>query len=482
MRPSLPPGRRPYRTARERVAARRAAFGQPPSQRPRRRSRFSVVPALFLALTILLIAALWVWIGGVLRSVQQDDPRWTADRRTEDGAPSRLDAQTLPGNLREPFNVLLIGVDRRPDLQEGVRSDTLILVHVNPVEGWAGMLSIPRDSVVQIRGRGTAKINAAYAYGYNNADDLYGPGTDPAAAGGALAAETVSRFLGIKVDYIAQVDFEGFRRVVDTLGGIPIDVERPIFDATYPTEDYGYERIYIPAGLQVMDGDLALRYARTRHGSSDFDRSRRQQQVLKAILHEVRARGLLGQVALFPELARELQQNVSTTLPLSDLDTLRGLAALAQRLDPSRILTLSINPKEVRVVAENGSDIYWDAADVAKQVARLMAGPVVAAEQARIQVLNGAGVRGLAGRVTGRLAAQGFSMAPPGDAPHLYPHSQLIDYRGCPETRRRLAANLGLDPSNVYPTPPAGAPLAPDADLVLILGQDYRPAWAGEQP
>ncbi|MCX7791021.1 MAG: LCP family protein [Chloroflexaceae bacterium] len=471
MKPPFSPERRPYRTARERVAARRAALGQ---AAPRRKSL--LIPGVALLLVALLVVGLWSWIGGTLRAFQQEDPRQSA---TDTGT-AAFDAGALPRDLRQPFNVLLIGVDRRPDPEEGARSDTLILVHVNPAEGWAGMLSIPRDSVVQIPRLGTAKINAAYAHGYNNAEALYGAGVAPEAAGGALAAETVAGFLGVKVDYIAQVDFRGFQRLVDTLGGIPVDVERPIFDATYPSEDYGYERLYIPAGLQVMNGDLALRYARTRHASSDFDRSRRQQQVLRAILYEVRARGLLSQATLLPELVRDLQESVSTTLPLSDLDTLRGLAALAQRLDGERILTLSINPNDVGIVWESGSDIYWDPADVAAQVARLQAGPGAEVEQARVQVLNGAGVPGLAGRVTARLSAQGFSLADPGDAPRIYERSQLIDYRGRPETLRRLVETLGLDPGDVFTVPPPGSPPGEGADLVLILGENYQPAWAGE--
>lgn len=471
MKPPFSPGRRSYRTARERVAARRAARGQ---LAPRRKSL--VLPGVALLLVTLLIVGLWSWIGGTLRAFQQEDPR----QSVTDTGRAAFDAGALPQDLREPFNVLLIGVDRRPDPKEGARSDTLILVHVNPAGGWAGMLSIPRDSVVQIPGLGTAKINAAYAHGYNNPEALYGPGVAPEAAGGALAAETVAGFLGVEVDYIAQVDFDGFQRLVDTLGGIPIIVERPIFDATYPSEDYGYERLYIPAGLQVMNGDLALRYARTRHASSDFDRSQRQQQVLRAILHEVRARGFLSQAALLPELVRDLQESVSTTLPLSDLNTLRGLATLAQHLDAEHILTLSINPDDVGIVWESGSDIYWDPAGVAAQVARLQAGPGGAVEQARVQVLNGAGVPGLAGRVTARLAAQGFSLAAPDDAPRVYERSQLIDYRGRPRTLRRLVETLGLDPGDVYTVPPAGSPPGGEADLVLILGENYRPAWAGE--
>jgi len=330
-----------------------------------------------VAVALIALAALTLgllgWARGTLQSIEQEDPRQAV--RTPGPAGAAATPAPLPDTLRDPFNVLLIGVDRRADMVEGVRSDTLILVHVDPRAGWAGMLSIPRDSVVRVPGLGEGKINTAYSYGFNNAEALYGADTAPEAAGGAMAAATVEGFLGVTVDYTAQIDFAGFERVVDTLGGITIDVPRPLLDPAYPTEDYGYERIYVPAGLQVLDGRTALRYARSRHSTSDFDRSRRQQEVLRAILAEVRGRGLLSQAGLLPELARDLQASVSTTLPLSDLDTLRGLAALAQRLTPERIVQLSINPNDVAVVAESGSDIYWDEGDVGALMGRLLAGP-----------------------------------------------------------------------------------------------------------
>lgn len=465
-----PHSRRLYRTARERVAARRAALGGPaPPRRPRQRRSCAPLAAfavLLLSAAGLLALALGGWAGGALRAFEQADPRRSGNQDL---------AESLPASLREPFNVLLIGLDSRESPEEGIRSDTLILVHVNPADGWAGMLSLPRDSMVTIPNLGLRKINNAYTYGYNNAAAIYGEGTDPEAGGGALAAETVAGFLNLSIDYIAQVDFNGFQQVVNTLGGIALDVERPILDPSYPTQDYGYERIYIPAGLQVLDGATALRFARSRHSSSDFDRAARQQQVLRAILNELRARDLLGQATLLPELARSLETSISTTMPLSDLATLRGLAALAQQIDPERILTLSLNPNDVRVVAEEGSNIYWDPADVAAQVARLLAGPAGDIELARVQVLNGTDVRGLAGRVGTRLVAQGFTLNEPVDAPVRAEQTRLIDYTGRPETLRRLADTLGLDPGQVYSTPPADAPPPPfQSDIVLLLGADFR--------
>ncbi|WP_238613568.1 LCP family protein [Candidatus Oscillochloris fontis] len=459
------PHSRPLRSARERVAARRAA------RHPQLR-RLGCGPrltALAIGMAVLVLILLLIgssWASGTLQRIEQDDPR---------RASAEANGGSGVASLQAPFNILLIGVDRRPDMQEGVRSDTLILVHVDPAAGWAGMLSIPRDSVVQVPHLGFQKINTAYAYGFNHAEELYGAGTAPEAAGGAMAAETVEGFLGLKVDYSAQIDFQGFERVVDTLGGVRLDVPRPLLDPAYPSDDYGYERLYVPAGLQVLDGATALRYARSRHSSSDFDRSRRQQQVLRAILAEVRARGILSQAALLPELVQDLEQSVRTTLPLGDLNTVRELAGLAQHLEADRIVQLSINPGDVAVVQEIGSDIYWDPGDLSLLVARLLAGPEGSAEVARVQVQNGAGVPGLAGRVTERLRSQGFVMADATDALVTTNQTQVIDYGDHPQTLERLATLLQLDERYVHRRPPPDAPAAPyQADIVLILGSDYR--------
>lgn len=417
--------------------------------------------------------------------------------------------------LARPFTVLLIGVDRRDDPDEGVRSDTLILVRVDPQKRTASMLSIPRDSVVPIPRLGWAKINTAYGYGYANATALYGDGAEPSAAGGALAAEAVEQFLGVTVDYIAQVDFRGFEQLVDSVGGVLIDVPAPVLDAEYPTENYGVERIYIPAGLQVLDGRTALIYARTRHGSSDFDRSKRQQQVLRALFDQVRARGLLANAALLPRWIEVISQHVRTTLPVSDLQAMTELAALARDLDGSRILQLSINPNDVAIDREDGSDIYWNPNDIAALVARWQAGPdltaapppaglptqaaapdappidllrptptllpFVAEPGTVVQVLNGARVEGIAGRVSAFLAGRGFTVADPETVTRVYEHTLIIDYTGRPETRRLLAEALGINARYVLtPAPPDAPPPGYNVDIVVIIGRDYRQEWLND--
>ncbi|NJN68224.1 MAG: LCP family protein [Chloroflexaceae bacterium] len=474
--------RTPPRTAREYPARRRRLAA--PSARPRPKRRGGGCGVILLGLVLVLVIV-GVGIGMAVhrfnelaRNVVMPDPRYAPQ-----GPDATIVPAHLPDILREPFNVLLVGVDKRDGENEGARSDTLIVVHVHPDEHWASMLSIPRDSVASIRHLGQTKINAAYTHGYLYAEDIYGAGTPPDAGAGRLAAETVEQFLGagkVEIHYIAQVDFSGFEKIIDTLGGVPVDVSQPLLDAEYPTENFGRERIFIPVGLQVLDGRTALRYARSRHSGSDFERSRRQQQVLQAMLKEVQRRGLLEQVELFPQFMDILQQSVMTTMPINDLGVIHGLARLAQSIQPEQIVRLSINPDDVQVVREQGSDIYWNQQDVATMVERLLAGP---AGEARVQVLNGAGTPGLATRVTYSLNTQGFWMADASDAPGLYEHTMVIDYTGCPYVRQSLADLIGLQSGFVYEQPPPDAPPAPThADIVVVLGKDYGQLNWAEAP
>lgn len=354
-----------------------------------------ILACLGLLVLIILAFAATVWrkVDDTISVVQQEDPRLrqtvppanpqptrsqpvptlaaAPDRqptRSVTPSPQSTVESSLPTKLQQPITVLLIGVDKRSDPNEGARSDTIILVRLNPATHRASMLSIPRDSVVLIPNVGYAKINAAYSQGYAAPEAFYGAGTSPDAAGAALAAETVEQWLGIQIDYTAQIDFHGFETLVDTMGGILLDVPAPLYDGEYPTEDYGYQRIFIPPGLQVMDGRMALIYARTRHASSDFERSQRQQQVLRALVTQLRERGLFENAALLPQWAELLRENVRTTVPLSDFGFVQGLASIARSIDMQSIKQFSINPNDVALDASDGSDLYWNAASLAELV------------------------------------------------------------------------------------------------------------------
>jgi polyisoprenyl-teichoic acid--peptidoglycan teichoic acid transferase len=372
------------------------------------------------------------------------------------------------------MNVLIVGVDERPDHpEEGIRSDTLIVLHLDPNGRWASMLSIPRDTRADIRGLGESKINAAYGQGYTDAEALYGPGVTPHEGGMALAAQTVEQLLqlqqrGQRIDAIAQINFDGFASLIDALGGITIDVPSPIVDDEYPTADLGVTRIEFQPGPQQMNGQRALIYARTRHSDSDFGRAERQQQVLRAIAAKIRERGTLGRLFLAPKLLGSVGGAVETTLPIARLDTLAGLAWISSGLSPDQIGQSRLSPETAPNYREDGSDLIWDPNDVRGVVDAFLTRPSEAAEQATVQVLNGTETSGLAGRVSLELDQAGFSMAPPGNAPSTDAATTIVyDVTGKPRTSRRLANLLKAELRR-------GAPpgITSTADIVVIAGSD----------
>ena len=199
------------------------------------------------------------------------------------------------------LTLLLLGVDKREN--DYARSDTIILVNIDPVEKTARMLSIPRDLKVIIPGFGAHKINAAYAFGDANSNV---PGGGP-----GLMMRTIETNFGINIDYFAEVDFNGFVKIVDTVGGVTLDVPYPIRDNEYPAPNNQYMRIYFPSGWQHMDGQRVLQYARTRHDDGDGRRSARQQQVLLALRQQALTLDLLKQA---PTLISEVGDTVRTDL------------------------------------------------------------------------------------------------------------------------------------------------------------------------
>ena len=376
--------------------------------------------------------------------------------------------------LLTPMNILLLGVDSRPDHpEEGIRSDSLLLLRLDPAGGWANLLTIPRDSLANVPDFGEAKINTAFARGYDGATQRYGEDAEPTAAGASLAAETVEDFLqlrelGTRVDYIATVNFDGFAHMIDSIGGIDVDVPRTIVDDEYPTPDFGTMRIEIPAGRQHFDGTRALQYVRTRHADSDFGRAQRQQQVLGAMVAKIRGQAPPMQLVAGLRLLRASGAAIRTTLPLGRPDAfLLGLLLL--RLDPGEIGQLRIEPERVPLLAERGSDLVWDEQGVQELAREALRRPAEVPEEAVVQVANGAGVTGLAGRVSALLAAEGFSVVEPVTGEQSS-RSLLVDYTGKPRTRERLRGLLRNIP--VEERSPSEAP--PGVDLVVLLGDDQE--------
>jgi LCP family protein required for cell wall assembly len=204
-----------------------------------------------------------------------------------------------------PLTLLLLGADRRPGERAIPRSDALLVVRVDSALGRVAVLSLPRDLWVPIPGHGSNRLNSAY---------LWGERDGPPGAGMELARATVSDLLGIPIDYVAVADFRGFAGLVDALGGITVDVERPLVDSRFPTAGRGTTLVRFAAGRQRMDGVTALTYARIRHPDSDFARASRQQAVLLAIAERVRERGDLANMLAAERASAALVGYVQTDM------------------------------------------------------------------------------------------------------------------------------------------------------------------------
>ena len=222
------------------------------------------------------------------------------------------------------LNILLFGFDTRLQDPSAPRTDTLMLLSWNLDTNALDILSIPRDLWVPVPGFPPTKINLVYSLGQSV----------PATGGGErLLVDTLSAFLNQPIEHYAWVDFDGFVRIIDLLGGIDIHVPWAIYDDKYPTPNYGVEVFELPAGPQHLDGATTLKYARTRTQDGDYGRIGRQQAVIGAVLRQVSdPNNAAALLAAAPDIIRTLRGNFGTDMNVARMLQLaqRGAAATPQ--------------------------------------------------------------------------------------------------------------------------------------------------------
>jgi polyisoprenyl-teichoic acid--peptidoglycan teichoic acid transferase len=371
---------------------------------------------------------------------------------------------------KQRLNFLLMGIDQRNDEKgQPTRSDSMIVVSVDQVNKTAAMISLPRDMWVDIPGYAQNRINVANFLG----DAYKEPGGGP-----ALAEKTVEANFGLHIDYWARIDFSGFEKVIDTLGGVDVDVENAIVDNEYPTEDYGTMKIYIPTGRQHMNGQVALEYARSRHSENDFGRARRQQKLLLAVRDRAMA---LDVIPKLPSLMNTLTGMVQTDIPTTEFIR---LANLARQLDTKNVASLVID--ETLAPPFQGQDgaalLMPNKPEIRKAIGSLLADPVVKSEGATIEVINGTNTSGLAAKASDFLSAQGFDVVKVSTADRSdYKVTQILVSGEKKGTASQLAMALKVAPQAIIAQPspataPSGAVAASSSpDIRIIIGQDFTP-------
>lgn len=358
-------------------------------------------------------------------------------------------------------NILLLGADQPTNSNKG-RTDVIIVASINPEIPSVSLLSIPRDLYVWIPGYGFDKINST-----EHRADHY-PGGGP-----ALLKATVEYNLGIPIHFYARVNFEGFVRIVDTLGGVDIPVECELHD-TFPDPADPERSIDVDfyPGVQHLDGFHTLAYVRSRWSTHDFDRNRRQQQVLRALYRQVLALDVIPRI---PQLWDALRETVETDLGLNEMLWLGWIGA---RLDLTNVKSRLLAPPYVTPsTAPNGAYILLPIPDAVQAVVAEALQPPAEGRAGRspfrVEVWDGTGRPGLGEVAVERLRWEGFEVVDFRQADQVYPRTQIVDYTTTPKGSplwllMRLYRRTATD---VISQPTEGSPL----DFRILLGADYNP-------
>lgn len=353
-----------------------------------------------------------------------------------------------------PFYMILMGVDSR-EVGEASRSDTLIVARIDPQQKRVTLVSIPRDTRVRIPGHGTTKINAAHAYG-----------------GPALVIETVKDLTGLPISHYAEVDFQGFKDVVDALGGVTVDVPEDIYDMK--AANHVAAAAKLKAGVQKLDGAHALTFVRSRQfPRGDLQRIENQQTFLKALLDQTLQP---GNVLRLPSVISAMAASVTTDMSVQDMvriaNQMKGMNSKAMET-----VTMPGVPKMLGGV----SYVIMDEEGFAAMIDRVKNGqsaettetatPVVEPYQVTVAVRNGAGVGGVASDAARRLRNLDFRVDEIGNMNQFIYDETLIVYKKNKDRAQLVADSLGkgkvVSSRGMYSF---------TTDVLVVVGKDWGPA------
>ncbi len=386
---------------------------------------------------------------------------------------SGLISPTVPPLLTdtETINFLLIGSDRRPT-GTSHRTDTLLIAIVWYREGQVSLISIPRDTWLYIPTVGMQRINTAFQSG----EGVY-PG-----GGTGLLKDTILQNFGIRIDHTAMVEFDGFRRIVDTLGGIDVPIACPYTDwrLISPELDQNDENnwwLYTVGPGQVhMDGDLALWYARSRSKSSDFDRGRRQQEVIRTLFQKALQTGTFSKI---PQLYNDFSSTVLTDMGLGDM---LSLAPYAVNFTNANIRSYYIRPPYVQPwTTPGGAAVLLPQEDALNQLlieATTLSTYAAVRETVTIEVQNGSPFDTMEALAASRLNYAGYETITSAADNRQYSNSVLVDFTPTQDASQRqtIIDVLGLYTANVLSIPDPNSKV----QYRVIIGADYEACFNPE--
>ncbi|MBP6176777.1 MAG: LCP family protein [Anaerolineales bacterium] len=373
-----------------------------------------------------------------------------------------------PLTSNETINFLLIGSDKRPGAS--YRTDTLLIAIVWPKDGQVSLISIPRDLWVYIPTVGMQRVNTAYQSGELNGYAGGGPG---------LLKDTITYNLGIRIDHTAMVDFDGFRRIVDTLGGVEVPVacaytDWRLIDPSYdPENEDNWWLFTVGPGQVHMDGDLALWYARSRSKSSDFDRGRRQQEVIRTIFDKALRSDTFSKI---PQLYNDFSSTIITDLGLADLLL---MSPYAVNFTNANIRGYYIRPPYVSPwTTPGGAAVLLPNDTELKQMlveATTLSLYAVERKTIKVDVQNGTNSDTWDALAASRLNYAGFQTTISNADRRDYASSIIVDFTPGqdPNQQQTILSSLNLSTATILSLPDANSPV----QYRVILGYDYVPCF-----
>jgi LCP family protein required for cell wall assembly len=403
----------------------------PPPEPPHQKARYWRVPPRRRTWVGVAAFSLWILVGLVVAItlggyIYLDDALEASAPDTPEAKAAREAVRPqLPG---KPANILLIGSDTRPAEGDPGRSDSLILVRMDPKNDFISMLSFPRDLYVPIPGMGMNKINAAYSQGP------------------AKTIETVSELTGEDVNGYVIIDFSGFAKLVDAVGGVYLDIDRRYYNKNVGTAATNYADIDLQAGYQKLDGADALSYVRYRHTDSDYDRIARQQQFLSELKRQTKQLGNLTNITTFRTI---YGKNIETSI--TNVPRFLSLLELALTVPKDRIARVSVQGQSDMI---NGASVELAAeGEIATKVAEwkdpefeqaTTAAKPIDPSAVDVTVYNGSGHALAAEDVAQALSEKRYRASVGGNAPDFDYASSAVYYGpGFREPARKIAALLG---------------------------------------
>jgi LCP family protein required for cell wall assembly len=404
---------------------------------------------------------------------------------------------------KKRLNILLVGADGGRAGVPSYLTDTMIVVSIDPATGRLAFISLPRDTsgiplpkswpaARTFGGSYNNKINTLYTVARGR-PDLF-PGND-AQRGYAALMGALGELYGLDIDWYVAVDLNSFRSVVNTLGGVVVDVQLPVYDTGYPADDgRGKLKLYVPPGMVRMNGQQALAYARSRHGSSDFDRSSRQQRVITSIREQTDLGDLL-KPGVISELLKQFRKDIKTNIPPKQLP---ALISLAEKVDLDRRVNLVLSDSagyssvcypcgasglwmlkaRPALMRQAAQDVFSRSREQARTINDLQE------EGATVHILNGQGGANVkAVNIAAYLAKAGMdATVPPVDDGKAdsedYANTRITVYNGAEEAMPETFARL----KRVFKDKGAEVVLEEDADqaadFVVVVGDKtkaYKP-------